>query len=341
MCRSRSRRRTTPPTVTDESFAVTEDTAFSGFLPANDVDGDGLTYSIVTQPANGSVALDDAVTGAFTYTPDPGFNGTDSFTFQVNDGEADSGTATATLEVSSVNDAPSFTAGTDQTVLEDAGAQSLPWATEPNDGDDGTQVLTFSVSNNNEGLFAVQPAIATDGTLTYTPAADANGNALVTVTLSDDGGTANGGGDTSAAAQFTISVESVNDAPAFSAGGNQTVDEDGGAQTVAWAAGISAGPADEAGQVLSPSASRAATPHSLPSNPRSTAQGSSPTPRPPTRTASPQSRFRSPTTAARPTAAPTPRRSRPSTSRSLASTIRRWSSLSSSPSTRTALRPAP
>ncbi len=55
------------------------------------------------------------------------------------------------------------------------------------------------------------PAIAADGTLTYTTAADANGSATVTVTLMDDGSTANGGIDTSTTETFTINVTSVND----------------------------------------------------------------------------------------------------------------------------------
>ena len=64
--------------------------------------------------------------------------------------------------------------------------------------------MTFSVSNDNNALFSEQPAIAADGTLTYTPAADANGVATVTVSLSDDGGVDNGGVDTSAEQTFTI-----------------------------------------------------------------------------------------------------------------------------------------
>src|SRR5207237_7970362 len=100
-------------------------------------------------------------------------------------------------------------------------------------------------------LFSAQPAVGVDGTLKYVPVADANGSALVTVLLHDDGGTANGGNDTSAARQFRITILSVNDAPGFVAGPDQSVLEDSGPQTVkAWASGISAGPADEAGQRL-------------------------------------------------------------------------------------------
>ena len=95
------------------------------------------------------------------------------------------------------------------------------WATgiSPGGGsDESSQVLNFIVTNNNNSLFSVQPAIdATTGTLTYTPASNGNGSATVTVMLQDNGGTANGGVDTSAAQTFTITVNttsSVNHAPA-------------------------------------------------------------------------------------------------------------------------------
>jgi hypothetical protein len=62
-------------------------------------------------------------------------------------------------------------------------------------------------------LFATQPAVAGDGTLTYTPATHAFGSATVSVKIKDNGGTANGGKDESAAQSFTIAVTAVNDAP--------------------------------------------------------------------------------------------------------------------------------
>jgi methionine-rich copper-binding protein CopC len=153
------------------------------------------------------------------------------------------------------NHAPGFTKGADQTVLEDAGAQTVNgWATAIDDGDPGSvQNLTFQVTNNtNPGLFSAGPAVdASTGNLTYTSAANANGNATITLVLKDDGGTANGGVDTSPAQTFVITVTPVNDAPSFTKGPDQTVLENAGAQTVnPWATGISAGPTDEAGQTL-------------------------------------------------------------------------------------------
>src|SRR5207244_3840396 len=82
------------------------------------------------------------------------------------------------------------------------------------------------------------------------PAADANGTAIVTVQGQDTGGTASGGVDTTTRT-FTITVTAVNDAPSFTKGADQTVLEDAGPRTVnPWATAISAGPADEAGQTL-------------------------------------------------------------------------------------------
>jgi hypothetical protein len=94
--------------------------------------------------------------------------------------------------------------------------------------------------------------MSSSGTLTYTPAPDAFGSVTVTVVARDDGGTTNGGRDTSEAASFTITVVPVNDAPRFSAGGNQVVVSLLGAQVVSgWAGAISPGPENEPSQRVS------------------------------------------------------------------------------------------
>ena len=74
----------------------------------------------------------------------------------------------------------------------------------------------------------------------------------MTVYAVDDGGTANGGHDTSASQTFTITVTAVNDAPTFTIGANQTAVSLLGAQTVnGWAKAISPGPPDESAQTVS------------------------------------------------------------------------------------------
>src|SRR5439155_430839 len=153
-------------------------------------------------------------------------------------------------------DAPTFTKGPDVTVLEDSGTTTLSnWATNisPGPADESSQQVDFIVSNDNNGLFtaAGQPAIAPDGTLTFTLKPDAFGTTTVTVKIHDAGGTANGVVDTSAAPTFPITATSVYDAPTFTKGPDETVLEDSGPATFSnWATNVSAGPSDESGQTL-------------------------------------------------------------------------------------------
>jgi hypothetical protein len=199
--------------------------------------------------------------GTQTFTPAPDANGIATVSVSAVDdgGVANGGVDTSalqalTISVTAVNDPPSFAAGSGQVVLEDAGAQSIAgWATgiSPGPADEAGQSVSFTVSSDNPGLFAVggQPAVSTNGMLTFTPAPDANGTATVSVSAVDDGGTANGGVDTSVTQTMQISVAAVNDAPSFAAGADQTVAENTGPQSVSgWATAISAGPGNEAGQ---------------------------------------------------------------------------------------------
>ena len=157
-----------------------------------------------------------------------------------------------TLTVNAVNDRPSFLILGAPAVLEDSPAQTVTnFATNISAGPFETQTLSFHVTtNNNPSLFSVAPAISSNGTLTYTPAPNAHGEAIVTIVLKDNGGTANGGEDTTTEQSFTISITPRNDVPTFTKGANQTVNEDSGFQFVNnWATGISAGP-NESNQSL-------------------------------------------------------------------------------------------
>ncbi len=123
------------------------------------------------------------------------------------------------VTVAPVNDEPSFVAGSNRTVAEDSGAQAVTgWNTLRSAGptNESGQVLSFIVTDNNTGLFSARPAISPTGTLTFTPAPDANGSAIVSVRIHDDGGTANGGDDTSGVQTFTITVTPVPDTPVAS-----------------------------------------------------------------------------------------------------------------------------
>lgn len=244
----------TPPVANDVAVTTLEDVAASIILSGTDVDGDPLTFSIVTLPLHGTlgpIVPTGPTTAQVFYSPVFNYNGSDSFVYKTDDGNGGTDTATVTITITPVNDEPIFFAGPTVNVFEDAGPQTYTaWVTGISAGapDEAGQNVTFSVANNNPALFSVQPAIASNGTLTYTPAPNAYGTATLTIVAHDDGGTANGGDDTSPAQPGTINVLAVNDEPSFLAGANQTVLEDAGPQSVAgWATAISSGPNETQG----------------------------------------------------------------------------------------------
>ncbi len=95
----------TAPVANGDSYSVQQDTPLtvsaSGVL-ANDTDAElnPLTAMVVTTTTNGVLSLSN--NGSFTYTPNPGFSGTDTFTYKANDGFLDSNIATVTITVTFV-----------------------------------------------------------------------------------------------------------------------------------------------------------------------------------------------------------------------------------------------
>ena len=209
--------------------------------PADEA-GQAVTFTVTSDnPALFSAAPSVAANGTLTYALAANRNGTAtvSVTAQDNGGTANSGVDTSaaqtfTITVGAVNDAPSFTKGADLLVLEDAGPKTFAgWASaiSPGPADEAGQAVTFTVASDNPALFSAAPSVAADGTLSFTPAPNANGTAIVSVTAHDNGGTADGGSDTSAAQTFTIGVTSVDDAP-VAVGDAATVDQDSSANPI-------------------------------------------------------------------------------------------------------------
>ena len=78
------------------NLSTSQDTVLAGRLSASDPEGDALIYSVLTDGGNGTAAI-DAAKGTWTYDPDAGFSGSDSFSYQVSDGNG--GTDTVTIAV--------------------------------------------------------------------------------------------------------------------------------------------------------------------------------------------------------------------------------------------------
>ena len=186
-----------------------------------DADGNTLTkIKVINLPANGLLKLNgtNIIAGAeilladlpnITFVPTTDFNGSTTFKWNAFDGTAYAAIdEDVNITITAVNDAPSFIKGANQAILTTAGAQTVTaWATSLSKGpaDEASQTLTFTVTNANNALFTVQPAISSAGVLTYTPSGTA-GTTTVTVVLKDNGGTANGGADTYTTQTFTITI---------------------------------------------------------------------------------------------------------------------------------------
>ncbi len=186
------------PTTSPVSVTTDEEVPVAVTLLGDDVDGDALTYGISGGPTNGSLS---GTAPNLTYTPDVGFIGTDSFSYQASDngGATWSAASTVTITVENVNEAPS---ADDQSVsLDEDTSLAITLTGSDPDGD----ALSFSVTGgpSNGSLSGSAP------NLTYTP--DANFNGADSFTF-----VANDGEFDSNTATVSITVNPVNDLPTTS-----------------------------------------------------------------------------------------------------------------------------
>ncbi|WP_425614273.1 tandem-95 repeat protein [Anatilimnocola sp. NA78] len=215
-----------PVAVADTLPAVNEDAApvvfDASLLLANDLDkgapnenSQTLTFvDVNTGSAIGGTV--SRVGTTITFTPAADFFGTASFTYTITDNgtPALTSTATVSIPINSVNDAPSFMAGPNLTVPFNAPAQSLAWASAIAAGpaNESGQVVSFLIVNDHPEYFTGPITISSTGILEFTPATGATGIATLSVTAQDNGGTSPGV-DTSAPVIFTITIDAAPTAP--------------------------------------------------------------------------------------------------------------------------------
>ena len=183
------------PTSSEVSGSSDEDTAIDIALSATDVDGDNLTYSIVSDVSNGTTSISEST---LTYTPNQDWNGTDTFTYKVNDGTVDSNTSNGNITIAAINDAPvanDVTISTNETRF-----ISLDITLDVTDADG--DALTFTIeSNPSNGTTTLD-----GGIVTYVPTTDWNGEDSFTFKAND--GTVD-----SNIATAIITVNAIDDAP--------------------------------------------------------------------------------------------------------------------------------
>lgn len=200
-----------PPVANNDAYSTDEDRSLliAGqnltLLLDNDFDPDGdplfVDSTPVSGPSNGTVVV--APNGAFNYTPNPNFSGTDSFTYRVRDPFDNTDTATVTITVNAVNDPPvaagdSYVTDEDTTLTVAAAAGVLDNDSDA-DGDALTAVLVRDVSNGTLTLNG-------DGSFDYLP--DANFNGTDSFTYLPNDGSADGNTVT-----VELTVNAVNDPP--------------------------------------------------------------------------------------------------------------------------------
>ena len=202
------------PVAVNDAVSTNEDTPVSGNAASNDTpSGDcANTWSVVTLPAHGTVTMNPD--GTFTYTPAANYNGTDQFTYKVCDCDGDCSTATVNVTVNPIDDMPTAVNDVAST-NEDTPVSGNAASNDTPSGDGGN---VWSLVGTNGGAAHGTVTMNTNGTYTYTPAANYNGSDVFTYKLCD------ADGDCSTAT-VTVTINPVDDAP-VAVNDNVTTNED-------------------------------------------------------------------------------------------------------------------
>ena len=167
-----------PPVADAQSVTTPEDTALPITLTGSDLDGDALSFAIVSPPSNGTLS---GTAPNVTYTPNLNFNGSDSFTFKVNDGQIDSSIATVAIDVTPVNDLP-VAADDSYTTVEGMTLTVAGPGVLGNDSDpEGASLTAVLVDPPASGTLTLGP----DGSLVFVPAPGFSGTVTFTYTAND------------------------------------------------------------------------------------------------------------------------------------------------------------
>jgi uncharacterized protein len=185
------------PVAANDSYSTNEDTTLNVAAPGvlsndSDVDFDSLTAVLVSGASHGTLTLN--ANGSFSYTPALNYNGPDSFTYKVSDGLANSNTATVSITVNAVNDAPDAVNDTAK-VKKNASVDIRILANDTDIEGDTLTVVSFTRPAHGKVEYSTK-----NKNFEYTPTKGFSGTDTFTYTISDG----HGGTDT---ATVTITVK--------------------------------------------------------------------------------------------------------------------------------------
>ncbi|WP_221793391.1 tandem-95 repeat protein [Oceanobacter mangrovi] len=207
------------PVGTADSATTDEDNAVAIDVLANDSDSDSAlnaaSVTVTNAPSHGSTSVNTA-NGVITYTPATDYNGTDTFTYAVDDiYTGNTGDVTVSVTINSVNDAPVAVSDTVETD-EDTDV-TVDVADNDTDVDSGDSVDTATLTIVSQPAHGTASVVS--GEILYNPDADFNGSDSLTYQIDDQNGA------TSNVATLIINISGVNDAP-VAANDSSTTDED-------------------------------------------------------------------------------------------------------------------
>jgi large repetitive protein len=208
------------PSASDDSLTLAEDTSDSVDVFANDTDDDGDPIAVETlEPTTDNGTVSCTVGGICTYTPEPNFEGFDTFSYTITDGQGGTGTANVEVTVTPVNDVPN--AVDDSLVISEDQMGSLNVRTNDVDIDGDTLLVTTLSPAASHGTVACLGG----GGCSYTPVADYSGPDSFQYTISDG----HGGTDT---ATVNITVTPENTPPVADDDAISTLEDNAGATNV-------------------------------------------------------------------------------------------------------------
>ena len=221
-----------PPVVVNDAATTDEGIPVKIKILSNDYDVDGTLQPssvLITGESGGSFVANN--NGEVTFTPSPGFYGTATANYTVQDDDGlVSKSATITVTVNSVN-VPPIAANDIVNTNEDVSPPAINVLANDSDPDGSLNPASVIVTNAVNGTFVPNQS----GLVTYTPPANFNGIASAKYTVKDNEGRA------SNEATITVTVNAVNDPPSFDAIANQRVLKNAAIKTIN-ITGITAGP---------------------------------------------------------------------------------------------------